>query len=287
MMDIKITPVKKPGGNPDKKLIDSPAENANKNLTEIPTEIPTGQPVEQLNSDNEIKSWILLEPEQLKPKLVLPVKSKQIHQSGAKDEALDLWGLDKDFPLARYAADFYILYRIHSERPKVHSNRIRVEYHAAMMSTQMSRYMDAASGGELRHSRYDGEPEITAYLHEARTLNRWQSWAKWKQYRDKYGIQILKQASEVFSMKGWSSSFGGKKWANVVNVLVGFLENRYSPIRFIDHAFGVEHNCGPVFDKLWATVSMRKIYGHAFQGDTESLCMFASKEVVELYEHLD
>lgn len=54
---------------------------------------------------------------------------------------------------------------------------------------------------------------------------------------------------EVFRIPGWSSAFGGLKWATVVKVLLDFVRGTLSAEMMLDTAFTLCHNGGPIFNK--------------------------------------
>ena len=54
---------------------------------------------------------------------------------------------------------------------------------------------------------------------------------------------------DLFNDGNWSSSFGGKKWADIAKVLRDFVLGTITAEMMMDTAFTLAHNCGPIFNK--------------------------------------
>jgi hypothetical protein len=55
--------------------------------------------------------------------------------------------------------------------------------------------------------------------------------------------------AEMFYKGSWSGGFGGKPWGDIATTLVRLLEGETSPEMFIDTAWTLAHNNGPMFNK--------------------------------------
>lgn len=53
----------------------------------------------------------------------------------------------------------------------------------------------------------------------------------------------------LFEQGHWSSSFGGKAWANVAKVLDDFVQGEITAEMMLDTAYTLAHNNGPIFNK--------------------------------------
>jgi len=200
-------------------------------------------------------------------------------------EALNLWGLDRGFRLVQSIADFYLLYSLSLDKPNV---RTLVETHATTLGDQMRRYMNAASGGELRHAPSHARGWHTATLPDfiteyVRTVpgDRYRAWGRWHGVWKERGLEALEGLCRGFSLQ-WRGAFGGRKWRLVVENLLSYERKEVSTIIFVDTACNIEHNCGPVFNKLWDTSALRHVYRAAFNEDRATLLLYASESVKEL-----
>lgn len=66
-------------------------------------------------------------------------------------------------------------------------------------------------------------------------------------------IQMAAKAMEVvtkcFYQGAWSSSYGGKKWGVIAEILLNYLKGDFTPILFIDAIMNCQHNNGRAFGK--------------------------------------
>ena len=141
------------------------------------------------------------------------------------------------------------------------------------LDDQIKKYLDAASGGELRHLRHHStfHSSLEDYLTQTTAGERWSAWIRWKQEREKHGVEALKEARRLFATGDWKSSYGGKTWAKVTDLLISRLIGEFSEIPFIDTAFSIDHNTGCVFNKLWNVDGQKQVYKYAFNGDMKNL----------------
>lgn len=116
-------------------------------------------------------------------------------------------------------------------------------------------YSIAAIGGELRH-----HPNNTCLGKGGGYRQRFISWVNWYFVYQKYGVELFKEAEEIF-LDFPSSSYGGKPWANAaklvydrlnLNLANSLTENQYV---FIDRVFNLQHNTGSFLNKVvWANL---------------------------------
>lgn len=70
------------------------------------------------------------------------------------------------------------------------------------------------------------------------------------EYPDIPVLEYLEVLEEVFAPNmHWKSSYGGKKWQVIVTTLRQFLSGEITPEMFVDTAFTLAHNGGPMFNK--------------------------------------
>ncbi len=62
-------------------------------------------------------------------------------------------------------------------------------------------------------------------------------------------VPFVQSAVNVFSSKGWSSGYGGRRWARICKTLLDYLTGKLSRVVFIDRVFDLRHNGGELFDK--------------------------------------
>ena len=103
-------------------------------------------------------------------------------------------------------------------------------------------YLWAAALGEARHA----SGRVGAYISETKGSSRDSVFYHSLEYfPDEHNTNAL---LDVLGSKGWSSSYGGKKWYEIVQGMM--LYGKISDAAFIDHAVDLEHNGGCVFDKF-------------------------------------
>lgn len=62
-------------------------------------------------------------------------------------------------------------------------------------------------------------------------------------------VEFLQYAVRIFGNYNWGGGYGGAKWAAVAQAALDRAINKFDKIGFIDHAFDLKHNGGPIFDK--------------------------------------
>ena len=201
-----------------------------------------------------------------------------------QQEAIELWGLDKSLDLETEVATFYVLYEAHLDKPSLRKVFIQ---RCERLAFQLSNYTDAALGGELRHYRHSKrktlQEELQKYIFNVSSRGRYEAWGLWWAFRNIHSLEALTWAGKAFRNSSmWRKSYGGKKWALATETLHSYLSREYNEVVFLDTIFGVEHNCGPIFNKLWLTGALVGIYAAAFKGDIGSLRPKCDPLVMEL-----
>lgn len=125
----------------------------------------------------------------------------------------------------------------------------------------MYTYICAACAGELRHSPSHIGHKISAsekaFLDISGVTHDFQNDQSRSGTQKRFlqlmtpdkSIQFLEQAVNIFGNYAWGSSYGGKKWADVAKCALDRARNKLDKIGFIDRAFDLKHNGGPIFDK--------------------------------------
>ena len=151
------------------------------------------------------------------------------------------------------------------------------EGYAKELAEVFAPYLDMAVGGEIRYGSStigDGEakrlmPRIHDRYKKWSDINRGKAWAEWKNLRDEYGTDILREAEYALREGGWGRSVGGKAWAQVASTLIQYEDKEISVITFVDTAFGLEHNNGCIFNKLWTTSGLQSILNANLEGQMD------------------
>lgn len=207
--------------------------------------------------------------------------------------ALRLWGIEHKLILSREAADFYSLYWLvnFSGNPNVTGGAEGIlETHTHSLTEQLSRYLDAACGGELRHYLERGTtrtlplathkaPVLVPYLKASQHQNRYRAWQMWYEVRRIFALEAVESGVRVFNSGLWGSGFGGRRWGAAMTTLLQYLDGSLSEIAFVDTAFGVEHNFGAVFNKVWSTGNLRQVCQAALTEDLSTLAKFSSAKI--------
>ncbi len=166
---------------------------------------------------------------------------QEITESESKLETKYWWPeLEVNLDTTKIAADFYLL----SESARINpALKPVLEQFAEVVAKELAIYLDAACGGEARHSRmgYRGLPR------SSRSLAR----KEWRSLRQTLGVELLLDLRDAFNdPTQFSGSFGGEKWANGAELLYRFLVGEINAVTFVDLAFDLQHNSGCMFNKI-------------------------------------
>lgn len=197
------------------------------------------------------------------------------------------WNLPDQVDLVQKAAQFYCLYELVTVHDVGWDEFAEV---VAELAETFANYADMIVGGELRHT-----PKMTEYPPNnllMRTLrsDRWRgvgrfiSWSRWKTFRQQHGTDALQQAIDCFGSK--RCGFGGKAWGNIAEVLMLYEQETISPVFFIDLAFGLQHNGGRFFDKLWPNQlrGLDNLLTNARNGRMDKLVAALPQEIKKTWE---
>ena len=137
-----------------------------------------------------------------------------------------------------------------------------------------------------------GKPQAKALVEQLKdrgtshSSGRSAMWYDWLKLRKKGGVELLKRTSEIFRQCKWDSAYGGESWAVATDTLISYLEGNITPVTFIDTAFGIHHNGGIVFDKVWDTKELVNVLNANQRGYLTTLMYEASPEIHQLRRKL-
>ena len=142
--------------------------------------------------------------------------------------------------------DFYALQSIvahESQMPDLAGKaRAEIAVFAPDLAQALLDYMFLISVGEARHAN---EFALGWYWSEIRRDGRLSAY---KQALGWSPTKVLPQLAEVFSLPGWGSSYGGKRWATICDT-TRKLWAGVPPNTVIDHIVDLQHNGGQAFNK--------------------------------------
>lgn len=164
--------------------------------------------------------------------------------------------------------------------------------HAALTvkaADYLRRYAHFAIAGELSHFGMTAKSfNVSNYSHIRG------GWFRFVQHVG--GAKAAKYAKEIFDYTGWSSSYGGKAWAAIADVLYHFESGQWEPWLFVDRMITLQHNTGSALNKAnwqsdnrtgWHPASMNEKGGlldaHA-TSDWKMLNLGASSGVRDLFK---
>ena len=115
-------------------------------------------------------------------------------------------------------------------------------------------------------------------------------WARYMTAFRKYGLPVLDACVTMFTTGEWESAFGGKKWGVAAQLVRDYVAGKITPPVFIDALFGVQHNGGSLFNKVWLAdnISQPPTLGSMLTakratGSIGVMLPFASKAVTALW----
>jgi len=168
-----------------------------------------------------------------------------------RHRALKLWDIDPDFALPDNAANFYVLYDLALDG----LDEGLFKPYAKDLAERFARYVDMAVGGEVRHSVREIASQVASPVEEVmQNLHggRSEAWLTWFRIRQYYGIEALRTAIRIFELCP-GTVYGGEAWARVAGLLYSYLQDEITPTLFVDSLFGIQHNGGSLFDKVWSS----------------------------------
>ena len=181
-----------------------------------------------------------------------------------------------DVSLQGMAADYYLFYAVKDASPYLQE---RFEEYAQVLTKQLAIYMDAAVGGELRHAKSGG-----LGLNSERSIAR----GEWRKRRQVEGRSLLEYGAVNFRNGKWKGGFGGRRWADIADMLIEHLRGNISAPLFVDLALALQHNTGSVFNKIntyWSQGKLKQVLDANLQEDWETLVSYGSAWARHLFFH--
>jgi len=211
--------------------------------------------------------------------------------SDSKKKAVTLWGLDPTIDLNSACAAFYLAMDLDLDGLDEKGAYKAV---ASGIVEQFTNYTDMVVGGELRHAvhkvKAKGEipPRLSGALKSVlRTGSRHEAWVAWYYLRLTYGSAALRWAEETFKLfvKG---GYGGPAWAGIATHLRKWEEGRdnYNDLIFVDFCWGLEHNGGNYFNKLWKPPDAELLDAKQ-NSDMQTILEFAKKDMKDYWVKQD
>jgi hypothetical protein len=202
--------------------------------------------------------------------------------------AVNTWDLHEALPLARKAADWYLLYSLWLDD---NDETDRFMSLTRELCGQFAPYADMVVGGELRYTLghvADAEYELPEALYDVLRYNfnnasRSDAWEAWKTFRAQHATNALLWAESAFESFGSNShTYGGSKWAYIARTVRMYETGEITPIMFVDMCWGLEHNGGQFFGKLWNTFRLKTVLDFNLNDDLAGLLSYASPDVALL-----
>jgi hypothetical protein len=203
--------------------------------------------------------------------------------------AQETWGLAADVNLSREAADWYLLMDLWLDK----KDGDRFMHRTARLAEMFSSYADMVIGGELRYTLGHVEnadevldDEIAIHLQRNANSGRSEAWDSWSDFRTGLGTSALHMAEAAFDAFGDSQSYGGSKWAYIVRTLRMYETEEITPITFVDMCWGLEHNGGQFFGKLWSTYTLQVVLDANVEENTATLLHHAHPAIAKFYNEV-
>ena len=218
-------------------------------------------------------------------KTVMSPAQTELHLSDIKSKAYELWDIDSALGLNEACATFYLLLDLSLDG----MDEGKFDSLCHYLLQQFASYTDMVVGGELRHAnnKINDKAEIPAKLRIAlksvmRTDSRSEAWLAWYHLRRTYGTIALEWADHTFRLfKG--GGYGGPKWGNIASHLLKLERKEFSGPVFIDFCWGLEHNGGNYFNKVWSPPATELLDAKR-ESDMETICRYAPKELSMYWE---
>ena len=190
--------------------------------------------------------------------------------------------------LRQEAADWYLLYELTLDFEDV---KPEFDERTKKLAKQFASYLTAASGGELRHIKHSDDAvkkfpkrmqQLACKLFD--TGDRRTAWKIWRKichmgaYHDEVKIMV-----NLFNNGGWSSAYGGPKWGKVAEHLLRYRTKEINIVTFVDGAWGLQHNCSIVFDKIWSIQDLKCVLDFNLDGKMTELLYYATPTVAKQY----
>jgi hypothetical protein len=202
--------------------------------------------------------------------------------------AEEYWGLNSWVSLTREASDWYLLLSVWLDEKDTEGLFLRATNRLAKM---FAKYAVMVIGGELRYtcSHVSNVDEVvpqelySSLSRHFRGVSRSEAWAAWSAFRESHGTNALYWAENAFEAFGQGNCYGGPKWAYIARTVRMYETGEITPIMFVDMCWGLEHNGGQFFGKLWDTFRLKHVLDCNLKEDYTGLVRFASQSVAKLY----
>ena len=200
--------------------------------------------------------------------------------------ASTVWGLNTKLKLQQEAADFYLLYDLNLDGLDNGLFQAKID----LLSTQFQAYTDLAIGGEIRHllgRRMAGvaiPPALLDLLNSPRyTSGRSVAWQAWHAHRE-----VNRTAALYDIIKGFrafeKSGYGGESWANIADTLRKVEVGEITPLMFIDICWGLQHNGGSYFSKVWGPGYLSRVLNANLYWNLPTLYKYATPNIAQLHK---
>ena len=204
--------------------------------------------------------------------------------------AYETWNLENDVNLASEAASWYLLMDLWLDG----KDEGKFLKRTGRLAEIFSAYADMVIGGELRYTRGhvlnpDESLDESFIAHLRRNMDgmdRSTAWESWADFRMTKGTPALHMAEEAFNEFGDGNSYGGSKWAYIAHTLLMFESGEITPITFVDMCWGLEHNGGQFFGKLWSTYKLQYVLDANVNEKMDDLLPVADVLTRKFYEEV-
>ena len=203
-----------------------------------------------------------------------------------KLEVLNEWGLKADLNLQQELTAFYLLYEASILADKEHPDfKAKLD----LLEEQFSLYTDMVIGGEIRHLKvagtYGWDALVPMPLHKALKSgtidrhNRHKAWGGWRKFRLQHGTAAIRWLEDAFlQFKG--HGYGGPPWSKIAQVLRMYETKVLSPMTFVDTCWGLQHNNGSYFNKVWSVHNITTLLDYVRKGNSEELKKYAEPDIL-------
>ena len=217
------------------------------------------------------------------------VDEDEYNENEERTVAYETWGLNSDVRLAEEAAGWYLLMDLWLDSKD--DGRFMQRTHR--LAEKFSAYSDMVIGGELRYTLGHVtnpdtlDPNFVSHVRwHMDGQGRSTAWESWSDFRMSKGTSALQMAEEAFQEFGDGNSYGGTKWAYIAHTLLLYETGEISPITFVDMCWGLEHNGGQFFGKLWSTFKLQVALDANVHENMDDLLAIADSNTRKFYEEV-
>jgi hypothetical protein len=146
------------------------------------------------------------------------------------------------------------------------SRRKVVHYHGVNVNDCPNKKSEQVVGASITHTSMSKALKIDGQfvqLQSSRALwepfnivassrgDRSDQWGKYVTAYRKHGLPVLDACVIMFNTGEWSPAYGGPKWGRAASLVRDYVAGKINPPVFIDCIFGVQHNGGSLFNKVY------------------------------------